>query len=503
MTEKMKKGLALLLVCAMLLALLPGQALATEEVPEEDDRTSIIDELAALIDEAMTLVEASTETDYTPESWLALLEAILEATLLVADGEATQEELEAALAALEAALDLVIAVYGIALLVHGEVPTLAEFGPIVVGNVDTLEPLEVTIENTGNVETGELTVTLSDAGADSFVLLAEEVEAAAERANGEEPGGPVTISSIPVDETATFTVVPYADADPGVHTATVTVAAAATAAVEEIEPQTFEVRLIVRPSRAALEGALESIDQLLEHNYTQQSWWRMMVAVSLAEFVMHNEFATQEQINNAYEALVAARDMLVLAPLPFTDVAGHWALNNGSIEFVWRHGIMTGTSATLFAPEDTLTRAQFARILWNMEGRPEAEFSPVFSDVPDEATSAWYNIAVLWAYEHDIVRGRPGGLFAPHDIVTRQEIATMLHRYAQWKELDVEIPADFDLTNFPDSDQVVDWAEAGMLWAVYNEIIRGADGGALLPLATANRAECATMIQRFAVAFAE
>lgn len=79
----------------------------------------------------------------------------------------------------------------------------------------------------------------------------------------------------------------------------------------------------------------------------------------------------------------------------------------------------------------------------------------------------------------------------------------MLHRYAQWKELDVEIPADFDLTNFPDSDQVVDWAEAGMLWAVYNEIIRGADGGALLPLATANRAECATMIQRFAVAFAE
>ena len=417
---------------------------------------------------AITAAEQRVQSNYTPASWTPFATALTNAQTVLTNAEATQAQVNTAATTLQSTMEALIFVP-----VHSIALSTAEnhtFPAAKVGYA-AQPPHTVTVTNTGNVATGALTVTLEHA---RYFSLSTE-----------------TIPSIPVGETATFTARPNTGLAIGTHTATVTVDG------EDVTAQSFTVRFIVYPDRAALQTILDAATQRIQHNYTAESWLQLTTAKASAQTVLQNEHATGAQIANAIAALDFAKNILVLAPLPFTDVAGHWALANGSIEFVWRHGIMVGISDPLFAPEDTLTRAQVARILWNLEGQPETAFRPVFSDVLNVPTAEWYNSAVIWAYNNDIVRGIGGGRFAPHETVSRQEIATMLHRYAAWRELDIAVPTTFRLTNFPDHGQVTDWAEAGMRWAVYNEIIRGTDLGTLLPLGTAVRAECATIMQRF------
>jgi len=174
-------------------------------------------------------------------------------------------------------------------------------------------------------------------------------------------------------------------------------------------------------------------------------------------------------------------------PFPFTDVAdGFWGRDY--IWFVYNHGIMLGTGGTLFEPYTPLDRAMLATMLWRVAGEPETEYRPVFSDVAD---GQWYSEAIVWAYDNDVVRGIGGGLFAPDVPITRQEIATMLARFA-----DGEAPEDFVL-NFPDADQVSDWALEGVRWANYQDILRGTGEGNLEPTGTAIRAHGAAFLARF------
>ncbi len=175
----------------------------------------------------------------------------------------------------------------------------------------------------------------------------------------------------------------------------------------------------------------------------------------------------------------------------FTDVPAlnDWA--HAGIDYCVEEGLMNGTSATLFSPANSLTRAQIATILYRIAGEPEVEYKAVFSDVADDI---WYTDAIIWAAEEEIVNGYPGGTFAPNKAISREQIATILYRYAGSPK------AEEDLKDYPDADSVSDWAKDAMAWAVEKGLINGIKSGEisnLAPQKNATRAQFATIIMRF------
>jgi len=458
-----------------------------------------IDVLIALVAAAEELVEA----DYTPATWTPFATALAVAETVVAATAPTAPQITNATVALRATMDALV-------------KTPLAILNALIAEAEELVEADYTTASWTALQTA---LTAAEAVAAATAPTAAQITTATTNLqtaiDGLAPAPVVPVVGLPLaalaaGEEAFFTVVPNADLPMGTHVATVTVSGApvtlgtgTTATTITAEPQTFNVRFTVNADKEALQEALDAARELVQADYTPETWFQLAVAMAIAQFVLANDGATQDQINAAYAALQTAMDQLLLA-LPFTDVPDdHWALLNGSIDFVWREGIMIGVSATEFAPEMTLTRAQIVRALWNMEGQPETAFRPIFSDVLNIPGAAWYNIAVIWAYESEIVQGRPNGTFAPHENVTREEIATILHRYAEWKELDVSVPTGFGITNFPDHGQVSPWALTAMRWAVYNELVRGTNLNTLAPLGNATRAECATLLHRFILEFGE
>ncbi|MCL1808704.1 MAG: S-layer homology domain-containing protein [Clostridiales bacterium] len=164
----------------------------------------------------------------------------------------------------------------------------------------------------------------------------------------------------------------------------------------------------------------------------------------------------------------------------------------GAVAYAVEKGLMNGTSATLFSPNASLTRAMLVTILYRNEGEPEFTAENPFSDV---ANGQWYTDAVIWAYENGIVSGYGNGLFGASDSITREQLVTMLHNYANWKELDTANSED--LTKYSDFGAVSAWASEAMAWAVAEGIISGRTETTLVPKGTATRAEAATMLMRF------
>ncbi len=170
---------------------------------------------------------------------------------------------------------------------------------------------------------------------------------------------------------------------------------------------------------------------------------------------------------------------------PFPDVSNTgWYIK--AIEYVCTNGLMAGYSNGKFGPNDTLTRAQFAQIIYNKEGRPPAEGGK-FSDV----TNGWYADAVNWAAAEGIVAGVGGGKFAPDRPITRQDLAVMLWRYAGKPE-----PGKNEL-DFNDSDRVSGYAWKALCWASENGIVCGRGNGVLDPKGGATRAEAAQMVMKY------
>ncbi|WP_242955482.1 S-layer homology domain-containing protein [Flavonifractor sp. An52] len=176
--------------------------------------------------------------------------------------------------------------------------------------------------------------------------------------------------------------------------------------------------------------------------------------------------------------------------LPFTDVkADDWFYE--AVKYAYDNKLMDGTSSTTFAPLMTTNRAMIVTILWRLEGSPVVNYAMNFGDVE---SGVWYTEAVRWAAAEGIVKGYSDTVFAPNDTVTREQLATILYRYAEYKEYDVT--AKGDLTTFADGSTVSTWAADGMTWAVGAELITGKDGGKLDPTGTATRAEVATILMR-------
>jgi len=181
----------------------------------------------------------------------------------------------------------------------------------------------------------------------------------------------------------------------------------------------------------------------------------------------------------------------------FADVnSDNWFYE--AVMFIYESGIMTGTSQTDFAPNATLNRAMVATILHRLEGEPASDAEHGFNDVAD---GRWYSDAVAWAFENGIVQGITANTFAPLAPITREQFATMLHRYAEFAELDTEVSEDASLDGFVDAYRVGAWAEDAKLWANYNGLITGMTATTLYPQGTTTRAQSATILMRFIQGF--
>lgn len=183
-------------------------------------------------------------------------------------------------------------------------------------------------------------------------------------------------------------------------------------------------------------------------------------------------------------------------PDGFIDVSeSDWFYS--SVVYAKDHNIMTGLSEESFAPNDKLSRAQCAAIIYRMMGSPEVEFKQQFSDVKK---GDWYASAVTWASQTGIVSGYGNGLFGSEDNVTREQMATMMHRYANYLALDT-IPKMTEISDYTDSDKVSSYALDAMKWAVGYGLISGTTTTTLSPVGNTTRAECAAISQRFQKAY--
>ena len=178
--------------------------------------------------------------------------------------------------------------------------------------------------------------------------------------------------------------------------------------------------------------------------------------------------------------------------LPFTDVkTGDWFYE--AVQYVYDKGMMTGVSADRFAPASTTTRGMIVTILYRLENEPAVSGELPFTDVE---AGAWYADAVAWAAANDIVNGTSATTFAPNSPITREQMATMLYRFAQYKGMDA-VTLQENLTGYPDGGQVSDYAIPAMNWAVGQGLIAGMENGTLVPQGSATRAQVATILMRF------
>ena len=176
---------------------------------------------------------------------------------------------------------------------------------------------------------------------------------------------------------------------------------------------------------------------------------------------------------------------------PFTDVSEKdWFYSD--VMFIYENGLMLGTSKTLFSPHGTATRGMMATILWRMEGSPAPKGKNSFTDVE---AGKWYADAITWTAENGIFAGYGKDKFGPDDPITREQLAAIFYRYADYKGYDLTVKGNLD--KFKDADKITDYAKTAMQWAVDSGLMKGKSGNLLDPQGTATRAEIAAMLHRF------
>ena len=191
----------------------------------------------------------------------------------------------------------------------------------------------------------------------------------------------------------------------------------------------------------------------------------------------------------ASKVTVKATFIKDLVTLPFIDVhPGDWFYD--PVCYVYSQGLMTGTSATTFEPNTSLSRAMLVAVLHRLEGSPQASAG----DFTDVADGDWYAQAVNWAASVGVVNGFDDGTFQPNAAITREQMAAILRNYAAYKGLDVS--ASGSLSTFTDAASVSDWAKESVEWAVGSGLIGGYEDSTLRPQGTTTRAEVASVLQR-------
>lgn len=221
-----------------------------------------------------------------------------------------------------------------------------------------------------------------------------------------------------------------------------------------------------------------------------------------AQLILHHfsHYVIEELDSSAAYTVCAKDDSCPLGA--FGDLTATAWYHDG-VHYCVEKGLMHGISADKFLPDGSVTRAQLAAILWRLEGNPAPVSTADFSDVAD---GVWYAEAVRWAAGSGVVKGYADGRFRPNDAVTREQMATLLYRFAGYKGYDVGIGGDTDILRFTDGAAVGGHAVPAMRWACGSGLMTGAqrDGGmALAPMDTATRAQTATLLTRFQSTFAK
>lgn len=275
---------------------------------------------------------------------------------------------------------------------------------------------------------------------------------------------------------------------------------------------------------AELRAALDAIEEYNEETYTAESWKAFADAVGYAEELLEKEDVTAEEIQTAVTLLDRATEGLKEKEtgkdpgkepgkdpdedpenpptgddMAYSDVKkGDWYYNY--VEDVYEKKLMTGLNKNEFGPAQTLVRAQFAIILHRMNGEPKASYTAKFADVNN---GDWYANAILWAASDDVkvVTGYSNGNFGPNDQITREQMALMMYRYANYMKYDTKDRAD--ISKYPDAGAVSSYAKEAMQWCVAKGIIsgQGETEKRLNPQGSTSRAECAAIISRYVKAY--
>lgn len=163
-----------------------------------------------------------------------------------------------------------------------------------------------------------------------------------------------------------------------------------------------------------------------------------------------------------------------------------------AVQFVTDKGLMNGTTATCFSPDETTTRAMIVTILHRLEGKPGVNYAMRFDDV---SAGQWYTEAIRWAAAEGIVTGYGDGMFGPDDIITREQMAAILYRYAQYKGCSVSTVGSLD--GYTDASRISNYAVAAFHWVCGCGIMEGTTTTTLSPMESATRAQVATILMRF------
>ncbi len=220
-------------------------------------------------------------------------------------------------------------------------------------------------------------------------------------------------------------------------------------------------------------------------------------AIDKAAFAAHTTFADWDFTDTWTMSAALGRPVLRAIPENgsgtqqdcFVDVLQDmWHYE--AVQDIFARGLMKGVSETEFAPEIAVTRGMFVTVLYRMEKEPKSAQDAEFTDV---AQGAYYAAAVAWASENGIVTGNGENLFAPEEAVTREQMAAMLYRYAQYKGCDMTVN---QAASYIDSDSISAYAAKAAAWAFDKHIMQGNETGAFLPEAYATRAEAAAVVRK-------
>lgn len=205
--------------------------------------------------------------------------------------------------------------------------------------------------------------------------------------------------------------------------------------------------------------------------------------------------------NAAGTTLLASRNFTVTtsgsnsggtgSSLPFYDVSvGSWYYD--AVEFMYSRGVMKGMTDTTFEPETQMSRAMLVVSVYRLAGSPSTGGGSTYPDVSD---GMWYTDAVVWATKAGIIKGMEDGQFHPNSIVTREQMVTIVHRYATYGGFDTS--AYSDLSGYADAGQIQPYALRAMQWAVGMGLIKGIDSVTIDPAGGATRAQVAAILTRF------
>ena len=226
----------------------------------------------------------------------------------------------------------------------------------------------------------------------------------------------------------------------------------------------------------------------------------------LEQLTVKNESGTELKLTDMgdgkFSFTMPAGDVSVLASfvkeqaqeavLPFTDVKeGAWYYD--AVAYVYDKGMMTGVTDTTFEPDATTTRGMIVTMLYRLEGEPAVDNAAAFADV---AAGAWYEKAVAWASQNGIVNGYGDDLFGSNDAITREQMAAILFRYAQYKGLEA-VTLEENLGAFEDAGQISEYAVQAFNWVVGQGLMTGVTDTTLEPASSATRAQVATILMRY------